>query len=206
MGSNYTKEDSYYDELHLGGPGCNLIIAGGVTELPWEGVLNNIFSFASTAVDICLGLIRIMAFFCGLMKVMEDSDFESLNAPSRTGNENYSRRVPADRTAQSTMALYFAANILGIGNAATRFGLNNAGYGRYQTRQRNCAIITHSVYVNGYFRTTSITLIPVTAIDASYCSFELKAQLRSSPSVSLQQRFPQLQVSYSSAVVLPEGC
>ena len=48
------------------------VIAGGVTGT-MDGVLNNIFDFASTAVDICLGLIGIMAFFCGLMKGMEDS-------------------------------------------------------------------------------------------------------------------------------------
>ena len=48
------------------------VVAGAITGT-MEGVLNNIFDFASTAVDICLGLIGIMAFFCGLMKVMEDS-------------------------------------------------------------------------------------------------------------------------------------
>lgn len=48
------------------------VIAGAFTGT-METVLNNIFDFADTAVDICLGLIGIMAFFCGLMKVMEDS-------------------------------------------------------------------------------------------------------------------------------------
>lgn len=46
------------------------VIAGGVTGT-MEDVLNNIFSFAEEAVNICLDLIGIMAFFCGLMKVME---------------------------------------------------------------------------------------------------------------------------------------
>ncbi len=39
------------------------VVAGAVTGT-MELVLNNIFDFASTAVDICLGLIGIMAFFC----------------------------------------------------------------------------------------------------------------------------------------------
>ena len=46
------------------------VIAGGVTGT-MEDVLNNVFNFANEAVNICLGLIGIMAFFCGLMKVME---------------------------------------------------------------------------------------------------------------------------------------
>ena len=48
------------------------VIAGGVTGT-MDAVLNNIFEFAETAVDIALGLIGIMAFFCGLMKVMEQA-------------------------------------------------------------------------------------------------------------------------------------
>ena len=46
------------------------VIAGGVTGT-MNDVLNNLFDFAQTAVDISLGLIGIMAFFCGLMRVME---------------------------------------------------------------------------------------------------------------------------------------
>ncbi len=48
------------------------VIAGGVTG-KMDAVLNNVFDFAGTAVDISLGLIGIMSFFCGLMKVMEDA-------------------------------------------------------------------------------------------------------------------------------------
>ena len=63
------------------------VVAGAITGT-MEGVLNNIFDFASTAVDICLGLIGIMAFFCGLMKVMEDSGLMRKAGQShRTGNE-----------------------------------------------------------------------------------------------------------------------
>ena len=42
------------------------VIAGGVTG-SMDAVLNNIFDFANTAVEIALGLIGTMAFFCGLI-------------------------------------------------------------------------------------------------------------------------------------------
>ena len=40
-----------------------IAVAAGAVTGSMEGVLNNIFDFASTAVDICLGLIGIMAFW-----------------------------------------------------------------------------------------------------------------------------------------------
>ena len=46
-------------------------VVGGITGT-MEAVMNNIVDFAQTAVDICLGLIGIMTFFCGLMNVMEN--------------------------------------------------------------------------------------------------------------------------------------
>ena len=45
------------------------VVAGAVTGT-MDVVLQNIFDFAQTGVDIALGLIGTMAFFCGLMKVM----------------------------------------------------------------------------------------------------------------------------------------
>lgn len=41
------------------------VIAGGVTGT-MEDVLNNVFNFANEAVNICLGLIGIMAFSADL--------------------------------------------------------------------------------------------------------------------------------------------
>ena len=46
------------------------VVVGGATG-NIQAVLDNIFAFAETAVDISFGLIGIMAFFCGLMNVMD---------------------------------------------------------------------------------------------------------------------------------------
>ena len=89
-----------------------------------DAVLDNLFSFSSTAVDIAIGLIGIMAFFCGLMKVMEAAGLcDKLGKIISPLMRLLFPEVPADHPANSAMALYFAANILGIGNAATPFGL-----------------------------------------------------------------------------------
>lgn len=138
------------------------VIAGGVTG-NIEAVLNNVFDFAQTAVDIALGLIGIMAFFCGLMKVMERAGLcEKLGKAIAPVMRLLFPEVPADHPANSAMALYFAANILGIGNAATPFGLK--AMAELQTLNPTKGIATNAQCMLMAVSTTSITLIPVTAM------------------------------------------
>ena len=138
------------------------VVAGAVTGT-MDAVLQNIFDFAQTGVDIALGLIGIMAFFCGLMKVMEDSGLcEKLGKAIAPLMRLLFPEVPADHPANSAMALYFAANILGIGDAATPFGLK--AMAELQTLNPTKDIATNAQCMLMAISTTSITLIPVTAI------------------------------------------
>ncbi|MGC2872775.1 nucleoside recognition domain-containing protein [Ihubacter sp. rT4E-8] len=139
------------------------VIAGGATGT-MDKVLENIFSFAETAVmDIALPLTGIMAFFCGVMKVMEKAGLcEKLGKGIAPVMRLLFPDVPADHPANSAMALYFAANILGIGNAATPFGLK--AMQELQTLNPTKGIATNAQCMLMAISTTSITLIPVTAI------------------------------------------
>ena len=81
------------------------VIAGAVTG-NMEAVQNNLFDFAGTAVEICLGLIGIMAFFCGLMKLMEEAGLcEKLGRAIAPVMKLLFPEVPADHPANSAMAL-----------------------------------------------------------------------------------------------------
>ncbi len=138
------------------------VIAGGITGT-MDAVLGNLFDFADTAVEIALGLIGIMAFFCGLMKLMEASGLcEKLGKAIAPIMRLLFPEVPADHPANSAMALYFAANILGIGNAATPFGLK--AMQELQTLNKTKNISTDAQAMLLAISTTSITLIPITAI------------------------------------------
>ncbi|MBO4991726.1 MAG: nucleoside recognition protein [Firmicutes bacterium] len=138
------------------------VIFGAVTG-NISGVLDNIFAFADTAVEIALGLIGIMAFFCGLMNVMEKAGLcEKLGHLIAPIMRKLFPEVPEDHPANSAMALYFAANILGIGNAATPFGLK--AMAELQTLNPTKDIATNAQCMLMAISTTSITLIPVTAI------------------------------------------
>ena len=138
------------------------VVIGGATG-NIQAVLDNIFSFAETAVDISFGLIGVMAFFCGLMNVMDKAGLcEKLGILIAPIMRKLFPEVPADHPANSAMALYFAANILGIGNAATPFGLK--AMQELQTLNPTKDIATNAQCMLMAISTTSITLIPVTAI------------------------------------------
>ena len=138
------------------------VVVGGFTG-NINAVLDNIFSFADVAVEIALGLIGSMAFFCGLMNVMDKAGLcEKLGKAISPVMRKLFPEVPADHPANSAMALYFAANILGIGNAATPFGLK--AMQELQTLNPTKDIATNAQCMLMAISTTSITLIPVTAI------------------------------------------
>lgn len=138
------------------------VVAGGVTGT-MDAVLNNIFDFAGTAVEISLGLIGIMAFFCGLMRVMQEAGLcdklAKLIAPIMT---KLFPEVPKDHPAMSAMALWMAANMLGIGNAATPFGLK--AMQDLQTLNPTKNIATNAQCMMLAIGTTSVTLLPVTVL------------------------------------------
>jgi spore maturation protein A len=138
------------------------VIAGGVTGTISD-VLDNIFAFSKSAVEIALSLIGTMAFFCGLMNVMEKAGLcEKLGKALYPAMRLLFPDVPADHPANSAMALYFAANIMGIGNASTPFGLK--AMKELQTLNPTKGIATNAQCMLMAISTTSITLIPVTAI------------------------------------------
>ena len=79
------------------------VVAGGITGT-MDDVLQNIFDFAQAGVDIALGLIGIMTFFCGLMKVMEDSGLcEKIGKAIAPLMRLLFPEVPADHPANSAM-------------------------------------------------------------------------------------------------------
>jgi spore maturation protein SpmA len=79
---------------------------------------------AKSAVDIAIGLIGQMALWLGLMKVLEDAGL--LRALARALQPVMKRLFPAippEHPAMSAMIMNFAANMAGLTNAATPFGL-----------------------------------------------------------------------------------
>ncbi len=79
---------------------------------------------AKGAVELAIGLIGYMALFLGLMKIVEEAG--GLKFMARLIRPLLVRLfpdVPADHPAMGAMVMNMAANALGLGNAATPFGL-----------------------------------------------------------------------------------
>ncbi len=89
-----------------------------------EAVSQAAFDSAKSAVQLVIGLTGFMVFMMGLMRVARDGGLLDFIA---RGLAPLLRRlfpqVPPDHPAMGAMVMNMAANILGLGNAATPFGL-----------------------------------------------------------------------------------
>ncbi len=93
--------------------------AGRMTEVNQAGI-----DSAKNAVTIAIGLVGMMALWLGFMRVLRDAGLMQMIAH---GLAPVMRRlfpsIPPDHPAMGAMIMNMAANMLGLGNAATPFGL-----------------------------------------------------------------------------------
>lgn len=89
-----------------------------------EAVSASALDAAKKSVDLAIGLVGAMSLFLGLMRVAQDGGLLRILAK---GAAPVMRRlfpdVPPDHPAMSAMILNIASNVLGLGNAATPFGI-----------------------------------------------------------------------------------
>ena len=80
--------------------------------------------FAKTAAEIALGLIGVLALFLGLLKIAEQAGIiYALVKLVRPVLRPIFPELPPDHPALGMIALNLAANVFGLGNAATPFGI-----------------------------------------------------------------------------------
>ena len=90
----------------------------------FTAMVNSTFDMAKTAVDICLGLIGVLTLWLGLMKVGERGG--AVRALARVVRPFFHKlfpEVPEDHPVHGSIIMNFAANMLGLDNAATPLGL-----------------------------------------------------------------------------------
>ncbi len=124
---------------------------------------DGVISTSKTAVEISLGLIGIMTLFMGFMSIAEKAG--GINFLSRMIQPFFSKlfpEIPKNHPSFGHMTLNFAANLLGLDNAATPFGLK--AMESLQTlnpdkdRASNAQIMFLCLHASG------LTLIPVSII------------------------------------------
>ncbi|MFZ0240393.1 MAG: nucleoside recognition domain-containing protein, partial [Desulfobacterales bacterium] len=91
---------------------------------PIEAVSRAMVDSAAGAVELAIGLVGVMTLFLGLVKIAEAGGMLTILARLiRPLMVRLFPDVPADHPAMGAMILNLSANALGLGNAATPFGI-----------------------------------------------------------------------------------
>ena len=102
----------------------NWVSPGGAAKAPMDLLATAMIDSAEASVTLALGLVGVMALFLGLMKVAEEGGLLVIIAKLvRPLMQRLFPDVPPDHPAMGAMILNMSANALGLGNAATPFGI-----------------------------------------------------------------------------------
>lgn len=145
------------------GDGGKMILANGKLTTYRIQSADGIIETCKVAVNLCIGLIGIMALFMGFMSIAERAG--GIRFLSRIIGPFFSRifpEVPKGHPAMGHMMMNFSANLLGLDNAATPFGLKAMEslqeLNPDKTRASNPQIMFLCLHASG------LTLIPVSII------------------------------------------
>ncbi|CEP68052.1 Nucleoside recognition Gate [Moorella glycerini] len=118
---------------------------------------------AQTAVNLALELIGLMAMWLGLLKIAEEAGLVALLARLlRPFTRYFFPEIPQDHPAIGSIIMNLSANILGLGNAATPFGLK--AMQELQTLNPRPGEATPAMCTFLGLNTGCLTLIPATII------------------------------------------
>lgn len=120
-------------------------------------------SGAKDAIDLVIGLVGVMALFLGLMRVAQEGGL--LRAVQRALAPVLRRlfpEVPTDHPAMGAMIMNLASNVLGLGNAATPFGLK--AMTELQTLNRTPGSASDAMVLFLAINATSVSLFPLGVI------------------------------------------
>jgi spore maturation protein SpmA len=124
-------------------------------------VLTSLFSMAKVAIDICIGLLGLLVFWCGLMRVAEESGvMRRLSILLSPLFRVLMPEVPKGHPAIGSVTLNMMANILGLDNAATPVGITAMKDLQKLNPKPDTATNAQIVFL--VINTSSVTLFPIT--------------------------------------------
>lgn len=128
-----------------------------------KGITDSALEYAGIAVNISIGLIGVMALWLGIMKIADEAGLIKYIAKALTPITKFLfPEVPSDHHAMGSIIMNISANILGLGNAATPFGLKAMEELNKLNPQKDTA--TNAMCTFLAINTAGMTLIPATAI------------------------------------------
>ena len=128
-----------------------------------QAVTDAAISSAETAVELSIGLIGVMSLWLGIMAIAEKAGLiKSLGKGLNPIMKKLFPEIPAEHPAMGAMIMNIAANILGLGNAATPFGIK--AMQELETLNDHEGVATDAMVMFLAINTSSVTLIPATVI------------------------------------------
>ena len=138
-------------------------IPAGDAVAPMEKLSRAIVASAGSSVELAISLIGIMTLFLGLMKVAEAGGMlVMISRLIRPLMKRLFPEVPPDHPATGAMILNFSANLMGLGNAATPFGIRAM---QELEKLNPCpGTATNAMVLFVAINTAGITLLPTSVI------------------------------------------
>jgi len=128
-----------------------------------EALGNAMLKAAEGAVPLAFGLVGVMGLFLGLMKVAEEAGLVAQIARLLTPLvRRLFPEVPAGHPAMGAMVMNVAANLLGLGNAATPFGIRAMEQLQRLNRHPERASNAQALFLA--LNTASVTILPTSVI------------------------------------------
>ncbi len=133
----------------------------------WNGQLRDVtggaLDGAKTAVTIAVGLWGVMALWLGVMRLAERAGLvQRIAYGLRPLMQRLFPEVPPDHPAMGSMLMNMAANMLGLGNAATPLGLR--AMRDLESLNPRPGVASNAMCTFLAINTSSVQLIPATAI------------------------------------------
>ncbi len=128
-----------------------------------EGVTKGAIDSAKTGVEIAIGLVGVMTLWLGMMRVAEAAGLVTLLGRAlRPVLKLLFPEIPKDHPANGAIVMSVAANMLGLNNAATPFGIKAMEELQELNDDKDTA--TNSMVTLMAVNTSGVQLIPATMI------------------------------------------
>ena len=126
----------------------------------FTNIVTSTFDTSKTGFEISLGLTGVLTLWLGIMKIGEQGG--AVNVLAKVMGPLFRRLfpgVPRDHPAHGSIVMNFAANMLGLGNAATPLGLK--AMQELQSLNTEPDTATNAQIMFLVLNTSGLTLIPV---------------------------------------------
>lgn len=134
-------------------------LIGGDTEV-FQNIVNSLFESAANGATISLGLIGMMTFALGIMKIGEKGGM--INIFARAVGPFFNRLfpdIPKNHPALGSILMNFSANALGLDNAATPLGLKAMKELQELNPEKDTASNAQIMFI--VLNASSLTLLPI---------------------------------------------